>query len=367
MNRSPLALSGLLLLVAGPAAAQEAPPIIGGVTTSSYEAVGAIIGYNERYGDLQSFCSGTLVDAEWVVTAAHCVTEGIEAYVRYGYDIYFVAGTEIYSETGWIDYKPVVYYAAHPDYSLPYNDAAVLQLGDGGMRSVTPIPLNSDRVDSSWVETDITYVGFGITSDSGSGSGTKRTVDVPIYEYYSGLIITWDSEGGANICSGDSGGAALRDDGGTMELVGINSFGFMISGSSRVLCDSPDAAAGITRVDAVLGWIEDEMGGISSGDSGGGSSGGGSSGGSSGGGSDATDDDDPEDDGEDDGEGNDDGSGSGSDGGVTLDEDDGEAANPEATTEPGKAVACASGATSGRLGLWGGLAALGLALGRRRR
>jgi hypothetical protein len=232
---------------------------------------------------------------------------------------------------------------------------------------VTPIPLNSDRVDSSWVETDITYVGFGITSDSGSGSGTKRTVDVPIYEYYSGLIITWDSEGGANICSGDSGGAALRDDGGTMELVGINSFGFMISGSSRVLCDSPDAAAGITRVDAVLGWIEDEMGGISSGDSGGGSSGGGSSGGSSGGGSDATDDDDPEDDGEDDGEGNDDGSGSGSDGGVTLDEDDGEAANPEATTEPGKAVACASGATSGRLGLWGGLAALGLALGRRRR
>ncbi len=373
MNRSPLALSGLLLLVAGPAAAREAPPIIGGVTTSGYEAVGAIVGYNERYGDLQSFCSGTLVDAEWVVTAAHCVTEGIEAYVRYGYDIYFVAGTEIYSETGWIDYKPVVYYAAHPDYSLPYNDAAVLQLGDGGMRSVTPIPMNSDRVDSSWVETDITYVGFGISSDSGSGSGTKRTVDVPIYEYYSGLIITWDSEGGANICSGDSGGAALRDDGGTMELVGINSFGFMISGSSRVVCDSPDAAAGITRVDSVLGWIEDEMGGVSGGDSGssgGGSSGGGSSGGSSGGGA-GTGGAGTEDTGTaGEGDAGDAGAtddGSGSDGGVTLDEDDGGAANPEATTEPGKAVACASGATSGRLGLWGGLAALGLALGRRRR
>jgi hypothetical protein len=187
-----------------------------------------------------------------------------------------MVGTNTYDDATWVAYAPVVYSAVHPDYDLPYNDAGILQLGDGGISGVGTIPLNTDRVSSSWVGEDITYVGYGISSDSGTGSGTKRTVDVPIYDYDSGIIITWDPAGGANICSGDSGGAALRPVGSGWELVGINSFGFMIDGSSRVLCDDPDAAAGVTRVDAVLPWLTEEMGG------GGGSTGGGTTDGGSG-------------------------------------------------------------------------------------
>lgn len=368
---SSLAVLALAALSVGaaPAAAQEAPPIIGGRSTSDFAPVGALVAYHERYGDLQAFCSGTLVDSTWVVTAAHCVEDGIGEFARYGYDIYFLVGSEVYDDTGWLAYAPVIYSAAHPDYDMPYNDAGILQLGDGGITSVGTIPMNTDRVTADWVGEDITYVGFGISSDAGSGSGTKRTVDVPVYDYDYGLIITWDDAGGANICSGDSGGAALMPADGGWELVGINSFGFMMDGSSRVLCDDPDAAAGVTRVDAVIDWINDEMG---LGTSDGGTSGGGTdpgtgdsgSGGSSGGATDSGDA------GAADGAGSDEAGGGGDTGANSEDAadvslGDATASVPEGEASDSKGVGCAAPVATPAVG-WLGLGALGL-LARRRR
>ncbi|MFM2245774.1 MAG: hypothetical protein RL071_1848 [Pseudomonadota bacterium] len=353
---------------AAPAAAQEAPPIIGGRSTSDFVPVGALVAYHERYGDLQAFCSGTLVDSTWVVTAAHCVEDGIGEFARYGYDIYFLVGTEVYDDAGWTAYAPVIYSAAHPDYDLPYNDAGILQLGDGGITTVGTIPMNTDRVTADWVGEDMTYVGFGISSDAGSGSGTKRTVDVPVYDYDSGLIITWDEAGGANICSGDSGGAALMPADGGWELVGINSFGFMMDGSSRVLCDDPDAAAGVTRVDAVIDWINEEMG-LSGGD--GGASGGGTDPGTGDG---ATDGGDPGADGSADGaaDGAGDAGAGGGDTGVDAEQaadvtlGDATASVPEGDASDSKGVGCAAGGASAPGLGWVAAGALGLALRRRR-
>ncbi len=251
--------SALVWMVLG-LTAQADDSIIGGSTTSSYASVGQIAGYSDRYG-LAPFCSGTLVRDTWVVTAAHCV-DGAEEYIRYGMDIVFIVGSNVTSSSGIDDYAYVTEMFLHPDYDLPNYDVGLMELDGPGLPDVPKIPLNDDGVMPDWVDSDITYVGWGISSDRGSGAGVKRTVDVPIYAYDRHIIITYDPTGQSNICSGDSGGAALRmdEDLGELELVGVNSFGFMMNGSSTVLCEDPNAAAGVSRVDDSYDWFMSVMG-----------------------------------------------------------------------------------------------------------
>jgi MYXO-CTERM domain-containing protein len=155
---------------------------------------------------------------------------------------------------------------------------------------------------------------------------------------------------------------------GGWELVGINSFGFMMDGSSRVLCDDPDAAAGVTRVDAVIDWINEEMG-LSGGD--GGASGGGTDPGTGDG---ATDGGDPGADGSADGaaDGAGDAGAGGGDTGVDAEQaadvtlGDATASVPEGDASDSKGVGCAAGGASAPGLGWVAAGALGLALRRRR-
>ena len=82
-------LPALILALSPSALAEEAPPVVNGSTTSDYEAVGVLLACESR--GCSSFCSGNLVEANWVVTAAHCV-DAMADYDRYGYDVYFGVG-----------------------------------------------------------------------------------------------------------------------------------------------------------------------------------------------------------------------------------------------------------------------------------
>ena len=277
-----------------------APPIVNGSETSDFEQVGSLLQCWAQ--GCSDFCSGTLIHRKWVLTAAHCL-EGIGG----GDEIYFAVGSDLDHLT---DYDLAVNYIIHPQYSsadLQY-DIGLMEL-QSGISGIDPMPVNQNPVNNGWVGEDLVYVGWGITGDTDYySSGTKRYAEIPVYQYDSQFIYGLDTRDDQNLCSGDSGGAALEDNGGgDYELAGVNSFVFAYSSSST--CDG--GGSGATRVDQNIDFITnyvdlDSTGSDDGGSSSGGSSGssGGSSGGggsSSGGGSDdggSNDDDDGGDDGE---------------------------------------------------------------------
>ena len=275
----------IMLFLLSTAWADVPPPIVGGSTTHSFIQVGAIVAATNNSG--YAFCSGTLIDDTWVLTAAHCIegNDAAEGMVSQGYDIYFVTATNVWS-ADYDDWHLVSNMIAHPYYSGTEtdirNDIGLLELNDS-LSSITPATLNTSTPSTSWG--DITYVGFGLTGDNEENSmGVRRTVDVPIWSYLpydQQIVYTHDPTGQTNICSGDSGGAAFRSTPEGYLLAGVNSFGFDINGGYPQ-CEGSGAAAGATRVDAYLSWIEQYVDFQSSGGSSGGNSGG-SSGGNSGG------------------------------------------------------------------------------------
>ncbi|XP_072281047.1 anionic trypsin-2-like [Pyxicephalus adspersus] len=236
----------LLLCVLGFAAAipfdDDDDKIVGGYTCHVPYQVSLNSGYH--------FCGGSLINAEWVVSAAHCYKSRIE--VRIGeYDIRAVDGTEQFIQSA-----KVIRHQRYNSYTID-NDIMLIKLSAPAQLNevVQPIPLPSQCVPDG---TTCLVSGWGNTMNTASDPDLLQCVNVPVVsaedclKSYPGqitenMICLGFPEGGKDSCQGDSGGPVVANG----ELQGVVSWGRG--------CALPGYPGVYTKACNYVSWIEETI------------------------------------------------------------------------------------------------------------
>ncbi|KAK7190370.1 hypothetical protein DPSP01_011551 [Paraphaeosphaeria sporulosa] len=173
------------------------------------------------------YCGGSLLNANTVITAAHCATRSASSYT-------IRAGTLTWASGGVTSRVSQV--IVNPAYSGNNNDIAIFKLSTSIPTSstISYISLPSAGSDPA-AGSSSTVAGWGATTQGGSSPAALRYVTVPIVarstcqsqygtsSITSNMVCAAEAAGGKDSCQGDSGGPLITT--GTKTLIGVVSFG----------------------------------------------------------------------------------------------------------------------------------------------
>jgi secreted trypsin-like serine protease len=184
------------------------------------------------------FCGGSIVGANWVLTAQHCVADGSS-------DMRVVAATTRMSQQAAGQIRTIDAVARFPGFADPTvgKDVSLVHLStpldlSGADAKAIPLVTAADAAAGATNPGVVaTVTGWGTTSEgAATTSDVLRTVDVPVVsnatataEY--GMTISADQlpaglvAGGKDSCQGDSGGPITVSVGGVRKLAGAVSWG----------------------------------------------------------------------------------------------------------------------------------------------
>jgi secreted trypsin-like serine protease len=222
-------------------------PVVGGTTVErgAFPDVVAVLGADG------SLCSGTLIAADLVLTAAHCIAgDPIEV---------IVDSVDLARPDG--DRRRVQWARAYPDWINAY-DVGIVMLEHPVFAKARAIAQRCGGRDVLKVGLPLQLVGFGLTSRSGEGDNTKlHRAIVPLVDPTctgdptctpaiapGGELIAGGT--GTDACFGDSGGPAFIETPSGLALLGVVSRGL-------ASWTEPCASGGVyVRADKVVAWIE---------------------------------------------------------------------------------------------------------------
>lgn len=249
MPRIPIAFL-LFATLAAPASAHE-PRVVGGDTAAidSVPFAASLVRAGAPARE-SHFCSGSVIGAQYVLTAAHCLPQADAA------DIEVVTSRSRLSDETAGQRTPVAAIFKHPDWDGTNGDVAVLRLA--GPVTAPPVALSRGGSHER-PGTAATSAGWGVTTTNGPVSNDLRSVELPLATtsacrqdfgdaFDARTMICAGGEGRAP-CSGDSGGPLLA--GGVQ--IGVVSFGSHPCGSPGV----PDV---FMRMSAYASWVADVTG-----------------------------------------------------------------------------------------------------------
>jgi hypothetical protein len=200
--------------------AVEKEAIINGetVTEAEYENVGYVLNHGDN-GDY--YCTGTVIDANWVLTTASCV---------YGYaasDIQFATGGNVVYDQGY--FRKVVSVRIHEAHDSGSNDSdyniALLLVDE-------PISGRIFEYNTSLVypDTPVSWIGYGMSellSDAnpelihGENTGVRRRGQGIIKEVNLRHIVSINEDGNLPWGGGDLGAPAFAEIDGAQRLIGL--------------------------------------------------------------------------------------------------------------------------------------------------
>ncbi len=216
-------------------------PIINGTPVHMNAPYGAVVSIhdNSRQGiSIYPFCSGTLIADDVILTAGHCMERtkpsAVAIYFGDSAPAEYTAGTLTYD-----DFHMASDVQVHPQYNSRQitNDIALIRLS-APVTGITPVPAlpmsegftsadgavldNDGNVLTPGIDLD--FAGFGM--DENDEYGVKLHLVGSLHHLQGDHQIYYNqplSDGGP--CSGDSGGPAFINRGGTTYVAGITSYG----------------------------------------------------------------------------------------------------------------------------------------------